>query len=91
MNSYLQRYLGLDEEREISRPAGLPTLRDLEKDYIGFLLEVIEDNRVEVSRILGISRSTLYHKIRKYALRAAKPGFRRAHSREAARASIFRT
>lgn len=68
---YLQRYLGLDEQREFSRPAGFPTLRDLEKDYIGFLLEVTDDNRAEASRILGISRSTLYHKIRRYDLAAA--------------------
>ncbi len=68
MNVYLQRYLGLDEQREFSRPAGFPSLRDLEKDYIAFLLEVTNDNRAEVARILGISRSTLYHKIRRYSL-----------------------
>jgi len=68
MNIYLQRYLGLDEGREFAKPAGFPTLRDLEKDYIGFLLEITDCNRAEVSRILAISRSTLYHKMRRYAL-----------------------
>jgi DNA-binding NtrC family response regulator len=68
MNVYLQRYLGLDECREFAKPAGFPTLRDLEKDYIGFLLEITDCNRAEVSRILAISRSTLYHKIRRYDL-----------------------
>lgn len=68
MNVYLQRYLGLDEHREFAKPAGFPTLRDLEKDYIGFLLEITDRNRAEVSRILAISRSTLYHKIRRYDL-----------------------
>jgi len=68
MNVYLQRYLGLDERREYAKPAGFPTLRDLEKDYIGFLLEITDRNRAEVSRILAISRSTLYHKMRRYAL-----------------------
>jgi len=68
MNVYLQRYLGLDEEREYHKPAGLPTLRVLEKDYILFLLDVTARNRAEVSRILDISRSTLYHKIRRYDL-----------------------
>lgn len=68
MNVYLQRYLGLDERREYARPAGFPTLRDLEKDYIGFLLEITDHNRAEVSRILSISRSTLYHKMRRYSL-----------------------
>ena len=68
MNIYLQRYLGLDEARAYANPAGFPTLETLEKDYIGFLLEITDDNRAEVSRILSISRSTLYHKIRRYRL-----------------------
>jgi DNA-binding NtrC family response regulator len=70
MNVYLQRYLGLDERREYAKPAGFPTLRDLEKDYIGFLLDITDRNRAEVSRILSISRSTLYHKMRRYNLGA---------------------
>jgi DNA-binding NtrC family response regulator len=68
MNVYLQRYLGLDERREYVKPAGFPSLKDLEKDYIGFLLEITNRNRAEVARILAISRSTLYHKIRRYNL-----------------------
>jgi DNA-binding NtrC family response regulator len=66
VNVYLQRYLGLDERRQYEVPAGLPTLKVLERDYILFLLEVTARNRAEVSRILDISRSTLYHKIRRY-------------------------
>lgn len=73
MNVYLQRYLGLDEAREYARPAGFPTLKALEKDYIGFLLEVTGQNRAEVSRILAISRSTLYHKIRRYRIAEGEP------------------
>lgn len=68
MNVFLQRYLGLNEEREFAKPAGFPTLKALEKDYIGFLLEITDQNRAEVSRILAISRSTLYHKIRRYRI-----------------------
>jgi DNA-binding NtrC family response regulator len=68
MNPYLQRYLGLDERREFGRPAGFPTLRTLERDYIGFLLDITAHNRAEVSRILAISRSTLYHKISRYGI-----------------------
>jgi len=68
MNVYLQRYLGLDEGREYAKPAGFPTLKALEKDYIDFLLEITDHNRAEVSRILAISRSTLYHKIRRFQL-----------------------
>jgi DNA-binding NtrC family response regulator len=66
MNVYLQRYLGLDEGRKYAQPAGFPTLRDLEKDYIGFLLEITDHDRAEVSRILAVSRSTLYHKLRRH-------------------------
>ena len=66
MNAYLQRYLGLDDRREYHQPAGLPTLKTLEKDYIRYLLEMTDDNRSEVSRILDISRSTLYQKIRRH-------------------------
>jgi DNA-binding NtrC family response regulator len=66
MNVYLQRYLGLDEGREYAQPSGFPTLRDLEKDYIGFLLEITDHDRAEVSRILAVSRSTLYHKLRRH-------------------------
>jgi DNA-binding NtrC family response regulator len=68
LNVYLQRYLGLDEDRRFAEPAGFPSLRTLEKDYIGFLLELTDQNRAEVSRILAISRSTLYHKIRRYRI-----------------------
>ena len=68
MNVYLQRYLGLDEGRAYAQPAGFPTLKKQEKDYIGFLLEITDQNRAEVSRILAISRSTLYHKIRRYRI-----------------------
>lgn len=68
MNVYLQRYLGLDEDRAYATPAGFPTLRMLEKDYISFLLDITAQNRAEVSRILAISRSTLYHKISRYGI-----------------------
>lgn len=70
MNVYLQRYLGLDEEGEFPSPAGFPTLKALERDYIGFLLDLTDQNRAEVSRILAISRSTLYHKISRYGIGA---------------------
>ena len=68
MNVYLQCYLGLDQRREYAKSAGFPTLKAPEKNYIGFLLEITDHNRAEVSRILAISRSTLYHKIRRYEL-----------------------
>ena len=68
MNTYLQRYLGIDEQREYRQPAGLPSLRTLERDYIRFLLDATSRNMTEVARILSISRSSLYHKLRKYSI-----------------------
>ncbi len=68
LNVYLQRYLGLAEGREFVAPAGFPTLEALERDYIGFLLDITDQNRAEAARILDISRSTLYHKISRYGL-----------------------
>jgi DNA-binding NtrC family response regulator len=47
---------------------GLPTLRELEKDYLGFLLEVTRYNVTHVSRILAISRTAVYHKISRYSI-----------------------
>lgn len=68
MNIFLQRYIRtLDGNPDIGRE-DFPTLRDLERDYILFLLAVTDSNRSEVSRILRISRSTLYNKIREYDL-----------------------
>lgn len=74
VNVYLQRYLGLDAEREYAAPAGFPTLETLERDYIGFLLDVTNQNRAEAARILDISRSTLYHKISRYRLNGDAAG-----------------
>ena len=74
MNPYLQRYLGLDENREYHYPAGLPTLKTLERDYIRYLLDVTDNNRAEVSRILDVSRSTLYHKIQRHLSSREFPG-----------------
>jgi DNA-binding NtrC family response regulator len=68
VNTYLQRYLGIDNERGAGRPSRFPSLRTLEKDYISFLLDITAQNRAEVSRILAISRSTLYHKISRYGI-----------------------
>jgi len=63
MKSYLDYYLGTMNEKP-----DLPTLRELEKDYIGFLLEVTEHNVTRVSEILAISRTAVYHKISRYGI-----------------------
>jgi transcriptional regulator of acetoin/glycerol metabolism len=61
MRSYLDCYL----ETARAKP-DLPTLRDLEKDYIAYLLEITGHNVTLVSRILDISRTAVYQKITRY-------------------------
>ncbi len=61
MRSYLDCYL----ETARNKPE-LPTLRDLERDYIVYLLEVTDHNVTLVSRILDISRTAVYQKIARY-------------------------
>jgi len=50
-------------------PAGEQgTLEDMEKRYIQQVLDSVSSNRSQAARILGISRSTLQDKIRRYKL-----------------------
>lgn len=63
MKSYLEYYL-----ETVKKNLDLPTLRELEKDYLGFLLEVTRHNIAHVSRILAVSRTAVYHKISRYSI-----------------------
>ena len=63
MNVYLDHYL---ESR--GKPSRLPTLRELERHYLAFLLETTSHNITRVSRIMNISRTAVYYKINKYNL-----------------------
>ena len=49
-------------------PAGGRTLDDLERDAIVDALRKAHNNRTEAGRALGIGRSTLYRKLKKYSL-----------------------
>jgi DNA-binding NtrC family response regulator len=42
------------------------TLRDLEREYIGRVLESTRGNKTEAARILGVDRTTLYRKLEEY-------------------------
>jgi len=46
----------------------LSTLADLEKQYIAYLLKTTRRNLKQTARILGISRTTLYNKLKKYKI-----------------------
>jgi DNA-binding NtrC family response regulator len=45
------------------------TLRDLERDYIGKVLQTTQGNKTEAARILGVDRTTLYRKLEDYKLK----------------------
>jgi len=45
------------------------TLYDLEREYIGRVLESTRGNKTEAARILGVDRTTLYRKLEEYKFR----------------------
>lgn len=55
---YLRHYLDV---RRVTEPERLPTLDRLERDYVAYL-RAVTSNVTETSRILGVSRNTVYHK-----------------------------
>ena len=66
---YLRDYYdSLDKIPFIEREE-LSTLDDLEKDYIIHILKLTENNLRKAAKILGISRTTLYSKLKKYGIR----------------------
>jgi len=60
--------LGLPHLRESD---ALPTLQDMEKELIQKALDKLKGNQTEVAKTLGISRSTLWRKLKEYDI--AKP------------------
>lgn len=67
---HLQEYYdSLDRIPFIEREE-LSTLEDLEKDYIIHILKLTENNLRKAAKILDISRTTLYSKLKKYVIRS---------------------
>jgi two-component system nitrogen regulation response regulator GlnG/two-component system response regulator HydG len=54
-------------------PSSLLTLAELEKNYIRKALEVCHKNHTEAARRLGISRSTLWRKLKEHGLEGQQP------------------
>ncbi len=50
------------------RDDGLPTLQDMERQLIERALEKLKGNQTEVAKALGISRSTLWRKLKEYGM-----------------------
>jgi DNA-binding NtrC family response regulator len=46
----------------------LSTLDELEKEYIIYLLDLVGNNMKKTAKILNISRTTLYNKLKKYEI-----------------------
>ena len=46
----------------------LSTLDELEKEYIIYLLNLVGNNLKKTAKILNISRTTLYNKLKKYGI-----------------------
>ena len=46
------------------------TLADLEREYIGKVLESTQGNKTEAARLLGVDRTTLYRKLEEYKIKA---------------------
>ena len=62
----------------------LPSLAEAERTHIVRVLEATDWNKKEASRVLGISRGTLYRKILEYQLEPeARPAGRRSREAEA--------
>jgi DNA-binding NtrC family response regulator len=62
----------LDTTSEERLVANVPTLEELEKVHIRYVLERVRWHQGRAAAVLGISSKTLYRKIRQY-------GFKRPH------------
>ncbi|MBA2565712.1 MAG: sigma-54-dependent Fis family transcriptional regulator [Gemmatimonadetes bacterium] len=71
----ITRGRGLDPAAEASFFTGDPQpLEEVEKRYIGRVLDYCEGNRSQAAQLLAIARSTLINKIKKYELNGAVDG-----------------
>jgi DNA-binding NtrC family response regulator len=64
MTKYLNYYLFLDDKKRMKE--NLPSLQNLKKDYIGYILKVTDCNVSEAAEILKVSLPTLYKKLKNY-------------------------
>jgi len=62
---YLQSYLGSRKILSAQNENEFPTLEDLRKEYIRYLLEITFHNISLTAKILNVSRTTLYNALPK--------------------------
>jgi DNA-binding NtrC family response regulator len=65
MTEFLQSYLGSRKISPAQNENEFPTLEDLRRQYIRYLLEVTFHNISLAARILNVSRTTLYNALDK--------------------------
>jgi DNA-binding NtrC family response regulator len=65
---YLQDLSTAGEEGLFSGAQNATSLQQLEKEYIAYLLKTNQNNIRQTAKLLNISRSTLYQKIKKYKI-----------------------
>lgn len=65
---YLQDYVPSTQEIPFVDKERLSTLNELEKEYILYLLKTTKNNLRKTAKILNVSRTTLYNKLRKYSI-----------------------
>lgn len=69
MPNFLEYFLGLKKKKNnLANKGNLPSLEDLKKEYIDYILEITLYNLSEAAKILDISRTTLYNKMNKYKI-----------------------
>jgi DNA-binding NtrC family response regulator len=62
MPKYLYYYLFSDDKTRLKE--NLPSLQNLKKDYIAYILKITDCNIYEASEILQVSPPTLYKKLK---------------------------
>ncbi|MDH4272478.1 MAG: sigma 54-interacting transcriptional regulator, partial [Candidatus Aminicenantes bacterium] len=70
----LKENLPLDSGERKLFPGELVSLREVERNYIQYVLDAVQGSKTRASQILKISRPTLDKKIKEYKLRVALPG-----------------
>jgi two-component system response regulator HydG len=58
--------------RETRTPAPLLPLDDVERSHIGHVMQLADGNKAEAARMLGITRKTLYRKLKHHGLLHAR-------------------
>jgi len=66
MNRFLESFFA-DDASQSTAVSNLPTLDDLISEYILTLLALTHHNVSQTARILNVSRTTLYNRIRRQA------------------------